>query len=147
VKAFLPPLDSVWRLKADFQLTKSFVQTYDNEEFVGNLDVNTRFSTWPTYANHTGQWVWTDELRAEHDKWITDQITDKAVIPVDSVVVFDRYHVSHSGENQITLRLLGSPDPRLRNKKNGGTGKGKMRFYVHLDDLNTFPELEAVDAA
>jgi hypothetical protein len=63
---------------------------------------------------------------------------------VASVVSFNRYHASTWGDVQMTLQFITSPDPMLTPKKQGGKGKGHMRFYVDLDELNSLGELEYV---
>jgi hypothetical protein len=142
VKAWLPPLGSRWELTEDWTLPRSAVTRYDNMDFVKNFGLLS-FAEWPEYVNNRGNWLWDDTKRARYDEWQEEmQLKARAIFPAGTSIQFNRYHVSNSGEDLITMEIVRSPDKRLMIKKRGGTGKGKMRFYTSLAELNTFPELK-----
>lgn len=126
----------------------SFITSYDHMDVIENFGVHTGIASWPEYAERgTNAWgAWDDARRERYNKWQEAQLAANPVVfPKGTIIVFDRYHVSHSGTEAITVRVLGSPEPRLVTKKNGGKGKGKMRVYFRVHELNTLPELEATE--
>lgn len=144
MKIFLPPLDTVWRLLDDWTPPASF-SNYGNWDF------------FRTYGAQHGRWteitgrqvVDPDETPEQYsERWnaslAADMLAHDVRFPKGTVVVFDRYHVSHSGSEEITLRVLASPDQRINPKKQGGKLKGKGRFYVTVLHINAFPEVEQV---
>lgn len=133
---FMPPLNSRWRLTQDVIMPDSFFYRIDNESALGLPSA----WSWLSAENRT---------REEGNKWVEDYQAylrslwpDGVVIPAGTVVSFNRYHASNSGDMQMTLHFIISPDPRLTPRKRGGKGKGRMRFYLNLDEFNSLGELE-----
>lgn len=145
-KIFLPPLDTFWRLTADYALREAMVDSYHNEELAKNLGAYINFGAWPTYANNPRGFGWTDALREEYAKYKAElrKNAHPLVFPAGTIFSMERYHVSRSGEDQITIMLKASPAPHLDPKKRGGKMKGKGRVYLWLEDFNAMPELEQV---
>lgn len=144
MKIMIPPLDSQWRLKADWQVPMSFLDRYDNEEMRKNFGINIHPYDWPEYPDPRPTYGWWDDAKRERfNEWKEEQIkANPALMPAGTVIVFDRYHASHSGDHAITVRVLTSPNLLITPKKMGGKGKGKMRCYFHIEELNTMPEVE-----
>lgn len=139
---FIPPLDTVVKLLRDVPIRRTLLTDYDSEIGPSMFpDVPLTAHQWLKHHHpkHTG--AWSQAMRDDHDAYIKGKI-GTPVFPAGTVFVFDRYHVSHSGTEQITVRLLASPDPRLTPRKAGGTLKGKGRLYLTVKDLNTFGEVE-----
>lgn len=140
---FMPPLNSFWRFKSDFALL-------DIADRYGNGDTfQCELSQWPEFKDFDwskGQWEWTPAKHEAYDKWKEEQLARYGgCIPAGTVVSFNRYHASNSGDVQMTLQFYSSPNPFLTPKKRGGKGKGPMRFYINLDQFNLLGEMEAVD--
>ena len=138
---FMPPLNSKWRLTRDVELPTSFLKRYANQDLVDHR-----------YALKTvHQWLDEPGNRTTDQEWIKNwhafdatQRPETFLIPAGTVVSFNRYHASNSGDVQMTLQFIASPDLMLTPKKQGGKGKGHMRFYVNLDEFNSLGELEYV---
>lgn len=143
LKIFAPPLDTAWRLTADWTAPKALVDRYGNDEFVFNITGDLTIPAWEKETGDVTNGPWT--TRFHEWKASKELAADPIRLPKGTVIVFDRYHISHSGDHAITCRVLASPELRFVNKKNGGKGKGKMRFYLHVEELNTFPPVEQVD--
>ncbi len=131
----LPPLDSEWKLMKDVPMSADFF-AYKNS-YLSNI-FRTELTDWPGYATaKTGPgFDW-----APYHEWRKKQI-ESHVLPAGTLIVFDRYHISHSGEDEITIRILSCPDARISPKKAGGLGKGPSRVYIGLATLNTFGDME-----
>jgi hypothetical protein len=129
---FMPPLNSWWRLTGDVNLPRRFVDAYDNNDLMDHVH------GLPGYHGYTG----TDNYYT----WRRTQLPDQFLIPAGTVISFNRYHASNSGDVTMTLQFIASPDALLTPKKRGGKGKGPMRFYVNLDEFNLLGELEAMES-
>jgi hypothetical protein len=138
---FMPPLNSLWVFKHDLVMPHSIISRYGNDMFEACYGLKNLH-------------VWLDETGKRNDPdWVpqwhafnaTQLAALNAVIPAGTVVSFNRYHASNSGDVQMTLQFYRSPDPRLTPKKRGGKGKGPMRFYVNLDEFNSLGEMEPFD--
>lgn len=139
---WMPPLDTKIRLLTDVSIPAHILtKGYDNPIPV-SLDKDLHPHAWPGYATMPNG-PWDDTKRAEYALWVAEQ-SEGVVFPAGTVFVFDRYHVSHSGSEEITLRILFSPDPLLSPKKQGGKLKGTGRVYFTTADLNTFNDVEIV---
>lgn len=153
MQIMIPPLDSQWRLKDDWQVPLSFFDRYDNAEIKKNFGLDYLDAhEWPEYKNslsgnesyHAYSWWDQDPGRRERfAEWKKEKVKDNPpMFPKGTVIVFDRYHASHSGDHAITVRVLTSPNLLITPKKMGGKGKGKMRCYFHINELNSMPEIE-----
>jgi hypothetical protein len=132
-KPFLPPLGSRWRLPFAHPLSPSILNVYSGQDFRMNIRQVHGVVQPPDVVYPAFQGLAT----------VPNPALD--FLPADTIIQFNRYHVSNSGENEITLEVLFSPNPWLIPRNRGGKGKGKMRFYVRLEDLNEFPEMEPVN--
>ena len=142
VKVFLPPLDSMWETTGDWRVVRSFTGRYGNGEFMLNMGLAASASDWP-HRDLAKGWNWDDQMRADYSAWVDEQLNSpQAIIPAGSIFSMERYHVSRSGEDEVTLKMYRSPRLEICPRKRGGKGKGMMRFYVSLAEFNTFPELQ-----
>ena len=111
----MPPLNSLWVFTEDWPLPSGMVTRYGNEEL---------------FKTNLGQ----------------AQLNEMGpVIPAGTVVSFNRYHASNSGDVQMTLQFYRSPNPYMTPKKRGGKGKGPMRFYLNLEEFNSLGEMLPFD--
>jgi hypothetical protein len=146
----MPPIDSMWRLTADVPLRAGMLGGYHNEELRTNLGASARTADWSEYETVPGKpyavsGFWDAPGRRDRFKaWEAEQFKG-LVLAKGTVLRFERYHVSRSGEEQITLMILVSPDQRINPKKMGGKAKGKGRVYLWVEDFNNLGELEPVD--
>lgn len=157
MKIAIPPLDSQWRLLGDWPVPLTFLNRYDNVEMKKNFGVEIDNLDWPEYRNglgpnetyHAYGWRQADPTRYDRCReWQQEQLRNMdspPCLPKGTVIVFDRYHASHSGDHAITVRVLTSPNLLITPKKMGGKGKGKMRCYFHISELNSMPEVEPCD--
>lgn len=143
-KPFLPPLDSLWELTEDWQVPVPFMTRYGNTEFAQCMGIDITLGAWPKYGPG---YTWDDAARAEWIEWRNQRMAEgDATIPAGSIFSMERYHVSRSGEDEVTLKMYRSPRLEISPKKRGGKGKGHMRFYVSLAEFNTFPILKGFEA-
>lgn len=145
----MPALDSMWRLTRDMPLRGAMVTSYHNAELRANLGVDVSVSAWgerPDGSNY--DWREKDPTRRDRYKaWQNQTLAAaNAVFPAGTIIRIERYHVSRSGEDQTTIMLMTSPDPRLCPKKMGGRMKGKGRVYLWLEDFNNLGPVEPVDS-
>jgi hypothetical protein len=143
MKAFLPPLDSQWRLAEDWASSDRFKNDSDNEETLWsqpkyNFDAFTK-ATGISTVGAGSTWV---EAYHEWRKSEREARGFDGNLPSGTVLQIERYHVSRSGENQITVKVVASPSQFLTPKKLKGQMRGAGRLYFNLDDFNTLPELE-----
>ena len=143
-KVFLPPIDSQWRLSADWAMRPALAMASDNLTTMFGFN-KYPFKDWEDATNsttNTGDSSWVEP----YHKWLDEECDRRggSTLPKGTVFSVERYHVSRSGEDQITLMLKASPEPRFEPKKRGGKLKGHGRFYVYLADFNSMPELEEV---
>lgn len=143
---FLPPLKSEWRLLNDVPVPPSLLGAYD--ELSTSVGVVIHPRGWPEWDDMLGWSKWKkpdefDDARVRYHEW-AKSAADGLFFPKGTVFAFDRYHVSSSGNEQITLRLVYSPDPRFATKKAGGTLKGKGLLYFTLADVNTLGDMDEV---
>ena len=145
IQFFVPPLDTAWRFTKDWAAPQSFLDRHDNQE---TLKGTTFMKQWAAYCkieqypgyNTPGYADWLKNFNAWREE--QEQARGFPQFLSGTVVVFDRYHVSHSGDHAITLRVLASPDPLLTPKKLKGKMTGAGRIYLKIDELNTFPPME-----
>ncbi|MET0375907.1 MAG: hypothetical protein ABW128_16835 [Rhizorhabdus sp.] len=66
-------------------------------------------------------------------------------LPAGTVLKVERIYIkgAYPDYNSVTFRTMASPDGRLANRKNGGTGKSR-RFWAKLPDVNLI-EFEHVE--
>ena len=126
---FLPPLDSMWRLTQDSASLTETVNSYYNWDFGRMLRAQEDRGKNEDYA-------------AFLDRTVRKPGAAPDVLPAGTVIVFDRYHVSRSGEDQITIRIFASPNLNITPRKQGGKGKGKMQVYLSLADINGLGPLD-----
>jgi hypothetical protein len=146
-KIFLPPLDSRWRLVHDWTPSEAFFADFDNKETLWGTE---KYGDYNRFTEETG--ISTDGDAGGPDGWVAKmQLWEKqkriergfyGTIPAGTIIQIERYHVSRSGENQITIKVLLSPSKFLTPKKQKGVMRGAGRLYFRLDDFNTLPELE-----
>lgn len=143
------PIDSMWRLTTDVPLRGAVVSNYYNDELEKNLGIDLSVDAWgerPTSAPY-GWWDEDPMRRDRYAKWQQDTLLAADIkFPAGTIIRIERYHVSRSGEDQITIMLMVSPDPRLCPKKMGGRMKGKGRVYLWLEDFNNLGPVEYVEA-
>ena len=134
----MPPLNSLWVFTQDWAVPALCLTRYGNDtlkESFGAPDLH--------------KWL---EGRADRDsgKWVehwhafnnAEVAKINPIIPAGTVVSFNRYHASNSGDVEMTLQFHSSPAKHLTPKKRKGTGKGHMRFYLNLDEFNSLGEME-----
>jgi len=143
MKAFLPPLDSVWRFTYNWTPPERFLKLYDNRETL--FGYKSLIEAW---EKATGDKTAPGEERVKRfHAWEDAHVkADPPQFLVGTVIRFERYHVSRSGEDCITIMMVAAPDERINPKKNGGKMKGKGRLYLTLAGLNTLPVMEEVHA-
>lgn len=138
----MPPLNSMWVFTQDFPLTNEIIKRYQNDVFEESFGL-TNLHVW---IAEVGNPQFGDKWPPEWHKMRDAEITElNAVIPAGTVVSFNRYHASNSGDVQMTLQFYRSPDLRLTPKKRGGTGRGPMRFYLNLAEFNSLGDMEPFD--
>jgi len=142
-KVFLPPIDSQWRLSADWHPRPELALYDDNLTTMYGFDKH----PWKDWEKATGKTTNGSDWVIHYQAWRDQEILKRGgpVIAKGTVFSVERYHVSRSGEDQITLMFKASPDPRFEPKKRGGKMRGNGRFYLWLADFNTIPELEELD--
>ena len=147
-KIFAPPLDTMWRFLDDWTSPPAFMERRDNFETLHG-EKGYMIPEWKkaTGDNTDGESQGPNGWVARMNAWQDEQRRLRGVpqFVAGTIVVFDRYHISHSGDHAITLRVLISPEPLLTPRKQGGKMKGAGRIYLKVDELNTFPELEEVN--
>lgn len=143
----LLPIDSMWRLTTDVPLRGAMVSSYYNAELRDNFGVKLEVSDWGERPDGVGYGWWDEDplRRDRYAKWQDDQLAAANIVfPKGTIIRMERYHVSRSGEEQITIMLIISPDPRICPKKMGGRAKGKGRVYLWVVDYNALGPLEPV---
>lgn len=147
---FLPPLDSQWRFGADWTPTGEFLSSSYNEEtlwgwsgrYSGSIEAWKKATGDNTNDDAHAPGGWLDRLRTWEAKFKEEYGTPEFV--AGTIFQMERYHISRSGEDQITVKVLLSPDKRLTPKKQGGIMRGAGRLYFSLAQFNTLPDLEQV---
>lgn len=145
-RIFLPPLDSRWRLEHDFVPDDRFKADRDNEETLwGEPKYNFDAFTADTGISTDSQaWV-----NAYHD-WKAKKRVERGfdgTLPAGTIIQIERYHVSRSGENQITIKVLLSPSKFLTPKKQKGVMRGAGRLYFRLEQFNLLGQIEVSNYA
>lgn len=140
-KPFMPPIDSWWRLTEDMHFDMLEVITYKSEDFYVSYFGGYGHVNW---VEQTGETL-TGDWPTRYWAWENERTKDGVTLPKGTVLQFDRYHVSRSGEDQITLMVIKSPNEKINPKKMGGKAKGKMRFYLSLKVFNRLGEMEQVN--
>lgn len=143
MKIFAPPLDTSWRMEHFWNTPQSVIDRNDNGETIhGEKGYQFDTFTADTGIPTTGQ----DWVKAFH-AWQKAKRVERGIPEFVKGTVFtvERYHVSRSGEDQITLRVRASPEQRLHPKKQGGQMRGMGRLYLSIEEFNTLPDLEQVN--
>ncbi|MET0375932.1 MAG: hypothetical protein ABW128_16960 [Rhizorhabdus sp.] len=145
-KIFAPPLDTIWRLLDLWDPPESFMDRADNDETL----YGEKGYYFKEFEAETGMKVigvppltlWVPHFK----QWTADRRLKRGLpqFKTGTVITFDRYHISHSGDHAITLRVLASPDPLLTPRKQGGKMRGAGRLYFKVEELNTLPDMEQV---
>jgi hypothetical protein len=146
-KIFMPPLDSRWRFKADWEPPAAFINRHDNEKTIHGDDFSSfyqRFIKSDPNPGHSSPGYEAWNKRYDDTRKAEREARGLPKFEAGTVIIFDRYHVSHSGSHAITVRVLAAPDLLLTPKKQGGKMTGHGRLYFFLEELNTLPELELV---
>lgn len=140
-RIFLPPLDTTWRLLADWKIPVALLNWYGNRQTLWAEEYNKQIDRW---RKATGLTTSEPDWIAKMQAWEANEreLRGTPEFLAGTVFSMERYHVSRSGENQITIKLLASPCPLLNPRKLGGKLSGPGRFYLTLADFNTFPPLE-----
>lgn len=140
---FMPPLNSLWMLTRDVPVTEALLNRYDNDtlqQSAGLVSLN----DWLNREGNRNSEGWVPRWH-EFNKEQLERLAP--TLPAGTIISFNRYHASNSGDVAITLQFYRSPDPRFTPKKRGGKGKGAMRFYVNLDEFNSLGEMEPFDGS
>lgn len=145
-KIFLAPLDSRWRLVHDWTPSQMFLNDHDNQETMTGDTFSSFYQRYNKGDPNPGHGKpdyedWNRRFDAARKESIASYGFD-GVMPKGTIIQIERYHVSRSGENQITIKVLLSPSKFLTPKKQKGVMRGAGRLYFRLDDFNTLPELE-----
>jgi len=132
----MPPIDSRWRLTADLD-APDFKAAHDNEETLyGEAKYEFDAFTEATRIKTSGIGSdWVPQFR-EWKRSKREAAGLDGVLPAGTVIQIERYHVSRSGENQITAKVLISPARHLTPKKMKGSMRGAGRIYFYLHDFN-----------
>lgn len=140
MKIFLPPLDSKWRLLADWTPPPGVLSRHDNEETLFATSHHIRWEAYTKANPYNPSDAWNEAWR----QYAIDVKAAHGTPEFVSGTVFsmERYHASRSGHEQLTIKLLASPCPLLNPRKLGGRMRGAGRLYLTLQDINTMPELE-----
>lgn len=147
LQPFAPPLDSQWRLTLDWTPSAAFMDNRENSKTLFDDDFSTRwreFNKIKPHPGHTSPGY--EQWSKDYDDYCKTKRASRSTpkFEAGTVIVFDRYHVSHSGDHAITIRILAAPDPLLHPKKLKGLMKGPGRLYLKVSDLNSLPPLEQV---
>lgn len=145
-RIFLPPIDSRWRLVHDFVPDDAFKNNNDNVETLwGEAKYN--FSDWEkaTGDNTKGDSSGPNGWVARYHAWQASERINRGfdgTLPAGTILQIERYHISRSGENQITVKVLISPSKFLTPKKHKGVMRGAGRLYFSLGQFNLLGEVE-----
>jgi hypothetical protein len=145
---FLPPLNSRWRFAADWAPPQRFLDYPDNAATI-HAETAANYVLWQratglrtSHFDAHGPGGWLEQSK----NWAAAKRRERGTPEFlrGTVLQIERYHVSRSGEDQITVKVLAAPDLRLSPKKHGGKMVGTARLYMRLEDFNTLPEMEDV---
>lgn len=149
-KIFLPPLDSWIRLGADWPASSHFLNYFDNELTLYGENHSKAWDRFkkidPPPPHMSPAWdAWYARFGAYREA--SKAARTLAAIPKGTIFQIERYHVSRSGENQITVKMVASPNMQLHPEKQGGKLAGPGRLYFRLEEFNTLPEIEEITNA
>jgi hypothetical protein len=144
-KIFLPPLDSRWRLLGDYATDDRF-RAGDNAETMTGDTFSTFYHRFtksdPNPGHTTPEYAAWEERYTEAKRLTLAEYGFDGVIPAGTLLQIERYHISRSGTNQVTTKVLLSPSKFLTPKKHKGVMRGSGRLYFTLDQFNLLPDLE-----
>lgn len=137
---FIPPMDSMWRMLAGWPIPLAIAKAWRNETFMKGIHRDISIDGWKkATGDNTGdgsEWV------KRYHAWVDAKLAKGGLlIPQDTVIRINRIHMGQS-DDKTSVEILASPEPNYCPKKAGGTAKGRLRLFVTVEQLNTFPDVE-----
>lgn len=138
----IPELESCWLMKAPWSMPETVLQGYRNEGFLKAVGFSAGVDDWrKATGDNTGVSGWA----GRYHEWRKNSIAKiDLLVPEGTIFRVNRIHLGQS-DDKTSVEFLSSPRLSLLPRKRGGNARGKLRLFLPVEVLNTFPEVESFD--
>lgn len=146
MRIFVPTLGSLWRMRAGWPIPVDIIKSHRNQTFVKGIHRPMAVSDWKKATGASTERkpgeAWPSDWVKRYNEWADALIAEGGfLIPENTIIRMNRIHMGES-DDKTSIELMQSPEPRFCPKKAGGAAKGRLRLFIPVEVLNTFPELE-----